>query len=52
MFKIIETECEPGLVLEYSGEKILNDTQAWQVTHTKWEMIREACIRGNLFADR
>ena len=51
MFKIIETDREPGLVLEYSGEKILNDTQAWQVAHTKWETIRETSIRGNLIAD-
>jgi hypothetical protein len=51
VFKIIETDREPGLVLENSGEKILNDTQAWQVAHTKWETIRETSIRGNLIAD-
>lgn len=51
MFKIIETGREPGLVLEYTGEKILNDTQAWQVTYSKWETIRKASDNGNLIAD-
>lgn len=51
MFKIIKTDTDPGLVLEYTGEKILNSTQAWQVTLAKWETIREACDHGNLISD-
>ena len=51
MFKIIKTDRDPGLILEYTGEKIVNNTQAWQVAYTKWDTIREACLRGNLIAD-
>jgi hypothetical protein len=49
--KIIKIDREPGIVLEYSGEKILDNTQAWQVTNTKWETIREACLCGYLITD-
>jgi len=51
VFKIIETDHDPGLVLEYTGREILNNAQAWRVTLAKWETIREACLRGNLIAD-
>ena len=51
MFKIIETHSDPGLVLKYTGEKILNNTQAWHVTLAKWETRCEVCNQGYRIAD-
>ena len=51
MFEIIETDRDPELELSYTGEKILNGKQAWEVTFKKWEMLQDACMDGKINAD-
>jgi len=51
MFEIIGTSRHPLHELCYKGEKILTESQAWEVTFRKWQMLRKTIEEGKLIED-
>lgn len=51
MFEIIGSSRNPSFGLRYRGEQILTESQAWEVTFKKWEMLRKTIEKGKLIED-
>jgi hypothetical protein len=51
MFDIIETGKYPGLKLHYHTSTSLTESQAFEVSIAKWELLYQLCRQGKLVDD-
>jgi len=51
MFDIIETDRYPGLKIQSHPSMILTESQAFDVSIAKWELLYHLCSHGKLVAD-
>ena len=51
MFDIIETDGSPRLKLQYHPTTSLTESQAFEVSIAKWELLYHLCRYGKLVAD-